>query len=127
MPNREEGFSIHGPFNATKFIPSLYLQLIRLAGNGGAKPDCSFIAITNYRTLQTIGGQTPIAPGIDLRRLRAFAGPDVKAERLRFITLKIAVHADRRWQWRTLHVPDSDVLKNQTRRSTGHWNGKNGT
>ena len=56
MPNREERFSIHGPFNTTKFIPFLYLQLTRLACNCGAKSDRSFVAITNYGTLQTIGG-----------------------------------------------------------------------
>ena len=50
MPSSQEGPSIRGPYDTIQFVPSLYLQLTRFAGKGGAKPDGSIVAITNYCT-----------------------------------------------------------------------------
>ena len=110
-PRNQEALSICGPIDGPQAVPSLYDQITRFTSGGGAESNRSLVrSNSDDGSLRTIGGQAPIAFGIDLRGERSFPTPHVEPERFRRISLCDAVQADRRWQARTLHVPDDDVL-----------------
>ena len=46
MPRQAGEFSIHGPYDAIQFVPSLYRHLTRFTSESGAQPDRSFTAIS---------------------------------------------------------------------------------
>ena len=111
IPRNQEALSICGPIDGLQAVPSLYDQITRFARGGGAKSNRSLIrSKSDDGSLRTVGGQAPIAFGIDLRGERSFPTPHIEPERFRGISFCDAVQAECRWQMRTLHVPDDDVL-----------------
>src|SRR6266404_3015057 len=96
IPRNQKALSIHGPDDAIQFVPSFYSQFTRFASERGAKSDRSiFRAFKNNGALRTIGGQTPVTRGIDLRSVGTLPSPYVEPERFRSISLHDAVLADR--------------------------------
>jgi len=109
-PSNQDALSICGPIDGIQFVPSFYDQFTRFARRGGSKLDHSLAVISYDSSLRAIGRQTPIAWGIDLRGFGTFPAPHIKPERFPGNSRGDAIPADRRWQARTLHVEDAEIL-----------------
>jgi len=124
-PSNQEAPSICGPVYGVQSVPSFYNQVTRFPGGCGSKLDHSVAVMSYDGSLRAIGRQAPVAWGIDLRGGCSFPAAHIEPERFRGVSLPHAVQADRRWQARTLHVPDAEVLEDQARRSATYGNGEN--
>lgn len=72
-PRNQEALSICGLIDSLQAVPSLYDQITRFARGGGAESNRSLVrSKSDDGSLRTIGGQAPIAFGIDLRGERVF-------------------------------------------------------
>src|SRR5262249_4590139 len=126
MPRNQEAPAVRGPARAHQSVPSLDNQITSLTRRGGAKLDRFLVRMIRHNgPLRTIGGQSPIALGVDLRVTYASPAPHVEAECFPSAFTSGTVQADRRWQARTLHVVDAYVLEYQARNSATYGDSEN--
>src|SRR5260370_34091032 len=112
MPGNQEPLSIGGPLDAHQSTPSFQDQITRFARRCRAELNLSYVGTKyDYCSFRTIGGQAPIDRGIDLGWGGPFSAPHIELKRFPSSSLCDAVHADRRWQACTLHVPDARVFQ----------------
>ena len=81
VPGHQQALSVCRPTSTHQSVPPFYENLSRFARGCRAEVDSSVVRTKDdYCPFRTIGGQAPIAIGIDLRGLGALAAAYVEPE-----------------------------------------------
>src|ERR1700739_2879967 len=79
VPAHQQALSVRRPVGTHQSVPPFHQNLSRFPRGCGAEVDSSVVRTKNdYCSLRTIGGQAPIAIGIDLWRFCTLPAPHIE-------------------------------------------------
>ena len=90
VPGHQQALSVWRPVGTHQSVPPVHQNLSRFRRGCGAKVDSSVVRTKNdYRSFGTIGGQAPIAIGIDLWGFCTPAAPHIEPICFRSISIPL--------------------------------------